>query len=272
MTEPSRPVLRYFGGKWMLAPWIISFFPPHRVYVEAYCGAASVLLRKPRCYSEVINDIDGLVVNMFRVLRNPTQARELVRQLELTPFSRQEYEESYLLDGDPIEQARRVIMRSFMGHGTDAIYQKSGFRGNVFRTGSTPAQDWARYPQALEEIVRRLQGVTVENLPALEVMRKNDSPETLHYIDPPYVHQTRGRDSRYRYEMTDQDHIDLAQAVRKLKGMAVVSGYPSPLYAELYKGWRMETKQAHADGALDRTEALWLKPGMAMQGSLLGGF
>lgn len=90
--EVVRPLLRYHGGKWRLAPWIISFFPDHRIYTEAYGGAASVLLRKKRSYAEVYNDLDGEIVNLFRVLRNPAQARELIRLVALTPFAREEFE------------------------------------------------------------------------------------------------------------------------------------------------------------------------------------
>src|SRR5690606_37285917 len=111
----NRPVLRYHGGKWNLAPWSISHFPKHRIYVEPFGGAASVLLRKPRTDSEVYNDLYGEVVNLFRVLRNPTQARELIRIVTLTPYSRQEFEDAYIADGDPIEQARRTLVRAYLG-------------------------------------------------------------------------------------------------------------------------------------------------------------
>src|SRR4051812_49100283 len=109
----SRPVLRYFGGKWKLAPWIISQFPPHRIYVEPFGGGASVLLRKDRSYGEIYNDLDTEVVNVFRVLqRHP---RRLKRMLEVTPFARDEWELAYVRVKDPVERARRAIIRSFMG-------------------------------------------------------------------------------------------------------------------------------------------------------------
>ena len=148
-----RPPLRYLGSKWKLAPWIVSHFPPHRIYTEAFGGAASVLLRKPRCHGEVYNDLDGEVVNLFRVLRNPAQARELVRLVSLTPFAREEFELSCLPDGDPIEQARRTVARSFMGFGSNAVQVgNTGFRGNTSRIGGTPAGDWLGMPRALEEV------------------------------------------------------------------------------------------------------------------------
>jgi len=259
-----RPALRYHGGKWILAPWIISHFPAHRVYVEPYGGAASVLLRKPRSYAEVYNDMDGEVCNVFRVLRNPAQARELERLLQLTPFAREEFEESYLDDGDPIEQARRTIVKSFMGFGSDAIRSLygTGFRANSNRSGTTPAHDWTNYPHQVASFTSRLQGVMIENRPAVEVIAQHDGRETLHYLDPPYVHQTRGRSHVHRYlvEMSDLDHRELAEVLHAVRGMVVLSAYPCGLYDELYADWRCVQRPALADGARPRTECLWLSP------------
>lgn len=261
-TKVTRPALRYHGGKFKLAPWIVSHFPEHRIYVEPYGGAASVLLRKQRSYAEVYNDLDGEIVNLFRVLRNPAQARELVRLISLTPFAREEFENSYLTDGDPIEQARRTIVRSFMGFGAAGVSGKNtGFRNNSTRSGTTPAHDWRNYPPALANIADRLAGVTIENRPAIQVMETFDGLTTLHYVDPPYPLSTRGKQaaSGYRHEMTDDQHIDLAAVLKSLKGMVILSGYQCPLYDELYADWQRVDKAAHADGALDRTESLWIK-------------
>lgn len=264
MATITRPVLRYHGGKWRLAPWIISHFPAHRIYVESFCGAASVLLRKPRAYAEVINDLDGEVVSLFRVMRNPAQARELGRVLRLTPFAREEFDGAYLDDGDPIEQARRTIVKAFMGFGSDALHSLygTGFRANSNRSGTTPAHDWANYPDALPAFVERLRGVVVENRPALAVIQQHDGPQTLHYVDPPYVHSTRSRDKvhRYQVELTDDDHRELAAVLHECAGMVVLSGYPCALYDELYADWQCVQREALADGARPRIECLWISP------------
>ena len=255
----------------MLAPWIISNFPAHRIYVEPYGGAASVLLRKPRVYSEVYNDLYGEVVNLFRVLRNPSQARELVRLVSLTPYSRQEFDESYLSDGDPIEQARRTLVRSFMGFGAFAASGgRTGFRTGFRRSGPAAANDWRHYPPILVEAVERLRGVTIECRPALDVIQAYDDETALFYVDPPYAHSVRGTDDLYAHEMSDDEHRELAQALRRIKGMAVVSGYACALYdEELYADWRRVTVSTHGDAARDRTEVLWLSPRCQLQGSLL---
>jgi DNA adenine methylase len=260
---PSRPSARYHGGKWILAPWIISHFPDHRTYTEVYGGAASVLLRKPRVYAEVYNDLDGEMVNYFRVMRNPSQARELIRQIELTPFAREEFENSYIYDGDPIENARRLLVRSFMGFGSGGASGKgTGFRSTVRRSGTAPAGEWAGYPSSMRQIAERMQGVIIENRPALQVLKQFDDEQTLHYVDPPYPLSTRGKQSSagYRHEMTDDQHAELAGVVRDLAGFVVVSGYQCPLYDRLYGDWERVDKDTHADGALDRVESLWLSP------------
>ena len=259
MTQSAltRPLLRYHGGKWLLAEWIISYFPEHRCYVEPFGGGGSVLLRKPRSYAEVYNDLDGEIVNLFRVARD--RGEELRRALELTPFARDEFVESYAPTGDPLEQARRTIARSFMGFGSNAHNRKTGFRNNSNRSGTTPARDWMNYPTAFAAVIERLRGVVIENRDAITVMQAMDAVTTLHYVDPPYVASTRDKGSDYRHEMDDAQHRELAAALGTLKGAVILSCYPSPLYDELYAGWQCVQRNALADGASTRTEVLWMR-------------
>lgn len=267
--SPTRPLVRYHGGKWKLAPWIIQHLPPHRIYVEPFGGGGSVLLRKQPSYAEVYNDLDSEIVNLFRVARE--QGQRLVEVLHLTPFARDEYLEAWFPSDDPIEQARRTIVRAFMGFGSAATTMvraparagrgglaRTGFRANSNKSGTTPGHDWANYPAALERTIDRLQGVIIENREALDLMPQHDGPETVFYVDPPYVADTRDKGSDYRYELTDHDHRRLAGALGSLKGMVVLSGYPSALYDELYGHWKRVDRAAHADGARDRVESLWL--------------
>ncbi len=292
MNAVTRPILRYHGGKWILSTWIIQQFPPHRVYVEPYGGAASVLLRKPRSYAEVYNDLDREIVNVFCMARD--RGDELRSLLQLTPFAREEYQAAWEPSNDPLEQARRTIIRSFMGFGSAAATLQggrgaTGFRANAKRLGTTPAHDWrnfsgtgfrtytgesdgrrnrrtlpagdwSNYECALDAIIDRLRGVVIENRDALEVMRTHDGQATLYYVDPPYVADKRDRGSDYRFEMTDENHRQLAEVLHELKGMVILSGYESELYGELYSDWEQRRKAALADGARPRTEVLWLNP------------
>lgn len=260
----GRPLLRYHGGKWMLAPWIIGHFPAHRTYVEPFGGGGSVLLRKPRSYAEVYNDLDGELVNLFRVAR--ARGEELAKLCELTPFARAEFSQSYEPCEDELEQARRTLVRSFMGFGSNAHTKATGFRANSNRSGTTPAHDWMNYPDALRVTIQRLRGIVIENRDALACMRQHDSPETLHYADPPYVMATRSDGhGDYSHEMTDADHATLAAGLLELKGMVIVSGYRCDMYDALYSSWRRIDRAAHADGAAKRVESLWISPNIKGQ-------
>ena len=208
----SRPIVRYHGGKWKLAPWVISHMPLHRIYVEPFGGGASVLLRKPRSYAEVYNDQWHTIVNVFRVLRDPVKAERLRQIIELTPYSRDEFFAAYHDEGDDdVERARKTILRSFAGFGPAATNGEhiTGFRGNCGRSGMTPAHDWRNYPGQVPAFVERLQAVIIESRPAQDVIAAHDSHQTLFYVDPPYPHSTRNMsrgNAAYAVEMTDEDH------------------------------------------------------------------
>jgi DNA adenine methylase len=269
MTDPRRPVLRYHGGKWMLAPWILSFFPDHRIYCEPFGGGGSVLMRKPRSYAEVYNDLDDEIVNVFRILRDPGQSKELARLIHLTPWSRTEFYATYEPSEDPLESARRTIARTYMAFSTTSRRaNRTGFRAKAYRQHQTGVQDWCNYPEAIADFAERLRGVTIENRDGLLVMGQQDSPVTLHYIDPPYPRSTRPsqrfnsrNDRAYKHELTDDEHRGLAAIIRQLEGYVVVSGYPCALYdLELYPDWERHERKHLADGARERTEVVWLNP------------
>jgi DNA adenine methylase len=269
MKQRGRPVLRYHGGKWILAPWIIGFFPKHRIYVEPFGGGASVLIRKPRSYAEVYNDLDDEIVNVFRILRDSRQAEELARLISLTPWSRTEFYAAYEPTEDPLERARRTIARAYMAFGTTSRRaNRTGFRVRCYRQHTTAPRDWVRYPAAIAAFCERLKGVAIENRDALMVMAQQDSPETLHYLDPPYPRSTRPsqkwdsrNDRAYAHEMTDDDHRELARIAHQLDGFVMISGYPCELYdRELYHDWQRHERGHLADGAQKRTEVLWLNP------------
>lgn len=177
----TRPVLRYHGGKWILAPWIIAHFPTHRIYVEPFGGGASVLLQKERAaHMEIYNDLDSEIVNLFQVLRDPQQGEKLIALLELTPFAKDEFELAYQSANDPVEAARRVIVRSLMGFGTTGSNgRKTGFRSKSVRANSPPARVWSLYPPSLRAVIERLQGVVIDNRPAENVIAHWDSEEDV---------------------------------------------------------------------------------------------
>lgn len=270
---PTRPVLRWHGGKWRLAPWIVGHFPPHRIYVEPFGGGASVMLRKGRVYCDVYNDLDSDLVNLFCILRDPANAARLERAIALTPYARDEFEDAFGAPDDPIERARRFLARSHMGFGSNGATQDTpratGFRSNSTRSGSTPAYNWMRLPPVIAATASRFLGVVIENRDARQVMATHDGPDTLHYVDPPYLHETRARANPYcakhlyRHEMSREEHLDLLAFLSALQGIVVLSSYPSLLYDETLTDWRRVSTRAFADGAREREEVLWLNPACA---------
>lgn len=155
-----------------------------------------------------------------------------------------------------------------MGFGTDSHNKVSGFRANSNRSGTTPAHDWTNYPKAMPALITRFAGVVIENRDALKVMAVHDSKQTLHYVDPPYIHETRGKGGSYRHELNDNQHIELAEFLMKLEGDVVLSGYRCDLYDDLYSSWTRIDRKTHADGARNRTESVWLS-GETRQVSLI---
>lgn len=260
MENIRRPALRYHGGKYRIAPWIIQQFPEHICYVEPFGGGGSVLLRKVPAKIEVYNDLNHGVVNFFQILRE--RPADLIAAIELTPYSRKEFEQAQEPCGDPLESARRFYVWSWQGRGRAGVNEPGGWRFMSRDTrDSTPAQDW-NGTDHLWSIVRRLKQVHIECDDAVNVIKRFDDPRTLFYIDPPYVQSTRGkrwRSAAYSYEYTDDDHCNLARALHEIRGMAIVSGYPSNLYNDLYNDWRVTARPSSKDNGIRKTtEVLWM--------------
>jgi DNA adenine methylase len=234
----DRPVLRYLGGKWRIAKWILQYFAAHHIYVEPYAGGASLLFRKASAPVEVLNDLDGEVINFFHILR--TRTKELIQLIERTPYARAEVLNSWEpAVGEPLEQARRFYVRCWQAFGPPTAQARTtGWR---FQRNSrrSPVKSW-NDTDRLWAVAGRLKQVHIECSDALGVIRRFDSPETLFYVDPPYVASTRTASTRfrgYRHEMTDEQHVQLADLLKNVQGMVMLSGYTSPLYEMLYSGW-----------------------------------
>lgn len=252
----ERPILRWHGGKWKLAPWIISHFPPHKVYIEPFGGAGSVLLQKLPVLTEVWNDLEGEVVNLFRVLRS--SADELARLIYLTPFSREEYHSLYGICDDPVERARQFVARSFMGQSSKGALRKSGFNSRINPDGFASRLNSLRaMPEEFYAIAERFRNVIIEQKPAADIFAQYDRPDVLFYVDPPYLSD---RAKHYTHELDEAGHVALLDTLCGLEGMAVVSGYRSQLYDNALTDCRRVEIEAHADGGIDRVEVVWLNP------------
>lgn len=262
----------WYGGKYSHLDWLLPLLPYTQHYCEPFGGSAAVLLNRNPSPVETYNDMDGELVNFFRVLREQKEA--LLEAIGLTPFSREELR--IAVNSEPaelteLERARRFFVRARQvrtglaqtaSEGRWAhckLTSRAGMAGAVSR--------WLGSVEGLAEIAQRLLRVQIENAPALEVIRRYDSPETLFYCDPPYVHESRADIHAYAYEMTDREHRELANVLHQITGKVALSGYHCPLMRELYADWNYieaPLKKAHSTNTSadhnkqERTEVLWV--------------
>ncbi len=272
-----RPPVKWHGGKHYLAQRIIELLPPHHTYVEPFGGAASVLLNKPPAAVEIYNDLDERITRLFRVIRN--RGDEFQRRLALTPYSEAEFRDAANPADDEVEQACRDFVRwrqSIGGRGDSFSY-------TLHRVRRGMADVVSGYLSAIDDqlplVVERFRPVQIMCRPAINVIQKWDSPETLFYCDPPYLHETRASGSRdvYGVEMDEADHRELAKVLLACQGKIVLSGYPSKLYRELYASWKtVEIDIAnHAAGGRSKArkqEMLWLNSNTVGHDSSVGLF
>ena len=280
MTSTALSPFPWFGGKQRLADDILALFPEHDAYVEVFGGGGSVLLSKAPATLDVYNDVDDGLVNFFTVLRD--EPERLVPLLELTPYARSEWlrcRETWRDIADPIERARRwyvVVSQSFGGmvardaRGADRRDTGRGWGGErLGRMHLSRAASTANRIDHVWRFVERLRLVQIENLDWRACLERYDSPTTLFYLDPPYIHSTR-RAGGYAHELTDDDHRELVQRVLSLAGVAIVSGYEHEVYAPLVEHGGFTRRsfsvlstagQRAADRARDRRlEVVWSSP------------
>lgn len=211
--------------------------------------------KQPSTY-EVINDLDGDVINFFKVLRE--QPDQLVHQLELTPFARAEYELSHDSCGDDLERARRFYIKCRQSWGY--LGGQSGWRFQKTMARGKRLQDEWNYLDSLYGAAKRLKNVFVECDDAFKIIARYDAPSTLFYVDPPYVGTSRSRQNHYVHELSDDGHRQLADVLNNVQGMVVLSGYPSALYDELYRDWGTDETSVQTNGKAQRIEKLWISP------------
>lgn len=250
-----KPPFPYYGGKQRIAKHIVATFPEHQHYVEPFAGGLSVLLEKEPSKHETVNDLDKSLVTFWRVLRE--RPEELHAVCALTPWSRLEQKQSVDLDvADDLEVARRVFVALTQGRG--ARLSNTGWRFVSDPKSPTPMSTYrSGYVSRLLPVASRLSGVTLECRPALEVVKTYGRPGALLYVDPPYLAETRNG-TGYGVEMEDErSHRELAEVLGGVDAAVCLSGYDSPLYAELYPGWNRLEISARANSG-SRTEVLWM--------------
>ena len=249
-----KAILKYAGGKWRISEWIISHFPEHKIYLEPFFGSGAVFFKKEPAYIETINDINGDIVNLFRVCRETPY--QLAKAINLTPFSRQEFQECYETSDDPVERARRTLVRYHQSFGT-CNSSKNSWRNVQSYGGPRCATMWNDLPEIIMECCFRLKNAQIECTDAVTLIERYTDPNTLIYCDPPYLTTLR-KPRIYSNEMSEDQHLVLLEALRKSTAKVVISGYDSNLYNEKLHGWRTDEIRTTAQMGKYRTEKIWM--------------
>jgi DNA adenine methylase len=256
----------WYGGKYSHLDWLLGLLPEAHHYCEPFGGSAAVLLNREPSPVETYNDIDGEVVNFFRVLRE--QKDDLIYAIGMTPFAREEFLEAIRTNGNgheltSLEQARRFFVRARQVRTGLAQTASVGRWANCLQTSRAgmagAVSRWLGSVEGLEWIATRLLRVQIENDVAANVIQRYDSPNTLFYCDPPYPHDSRGDSKAYQYEMTDAEHMQLHAVLTQVEGKVAISGYHCELMDRLYGGWNVHeegAKKAHSVKT-ERSEVLW---------------
>ncbi|OTN84037.1 hypothetical protein A5819_003587 [Enterococcus sp. 7E2_DIV0204] len=251
-------LLSYPGSKWELSDIIIRHFPSHKAYLEPYFGSGAVFFNKEKDVLETINDTNGRLINMYRVMRNdPEKLQYLIYH---TPYSREEFNLSFNISEKPLEDARRMLVRLWFAVG-GKVCGTPGFKRNVSFNGPYNTYEWTDLYNRIGYAAARLKDAQIENKDAITLISEMNDADTLLYCDPPYI-KSEFVISHYDHEYSVQDHEELLQALLNYKGQVILSGYESDLYADALKDWSVVTRSTKVGTVIPkkgtRTEVLWM--------------
>ena len=258
-----RAIFRYPGSKWSIAKWIIEHFPvgyEKMVYLEPFVGSGAVFFNKTPGTVETINDLDSDIVNLFHVLREHPE--ELRRALNLTPYSREEYDRSFEPCDDPVEKARRYMVKTTQAIGAK-MDGKCGWRNHKqMKIGGTACK-WGGITQTIDEAAARLRSdsthlVQIEHMDALRLISRYNNPDVLMYLDPPYLRSARKSGALYHHEMDEAGQVVLLDIITQSKAQIVISGYDSDLYNRRLAGWYRDETKSQTTSAEMATEVIWM--------------
>lgn len=247
-------ILKYAGGKWRIADWIISHFPTHRVYLEPFFGSGAVFFNKSKVHIETINDIDNDIVNLFEIVR--TKPEELARLIDLTPFARQEFILCNERPVNKVEQARRTLVRYWQSFGTSNSSLNS-FKCTSSINGPDSPKQWKQLPGIILNIFNRLKDAQIECYDAFQLIQKYNSPDTLIYCDPPYLQSLRKR-CLYKNELKDKQHNELLEVLKVNKSKIILSAYENEVYDTELKDWPKVQIRTIAQAGQPRVETLYM--------------
>ena len=257
-SKKMKAIFKYPGSKWSIADRIISFFPEHHSYLEAFLGSGAVLFKKPRSNIETVNDLDGNVINLFEWIKSDPE--RLAHEIYWTPYARQVYNDAFAaVPEDSLKKAVNFYIRLNMGHGFRTNGEKVGWKNDIQgRERAYAASDWCNLPKRIMEAAERLRGVQIENKPAIEVMERFNYPNVLIYLDPPYMPGTR-HGKQYLCEMFDREsHAAMLETAKAHKGPVLISGYESALYNDMLQEWHREEIVCYSQVCSKKREIIWM--------------
>lgn len=251
------------GSKWRLVSWYLGYLPAKKVYLEPCLGSGAVLCNKPRSPTEIVSDVDGRVVALFKCLRD--RPRDLARVIKLTPWARGEWQACRDVPDatDELELARQFLVSSWQSHGLRSL-SRSGWRhdGPSGRIGKSVAKEWAELPDKIMRVTDRLAGVHIENRPMLDMLRRYRGPQVVVFLDTPYLQNSvhGERDRLYRHEMlTVEEHEEALTEALQHPGPFLACSYRNEVYDRMLlgAGWTVTEAQAIAEHGHSRVEALY---------------
>lgn len=259
-------ILNYPGSKWSLSSVISDIMPDHTTYVEPFFGSGAVFFTKERSKIETINDLNGRLINFFRVCREHPE--QLARSVDLTPISREEQRLSLEISPDPLEDARRFLVLSWQSIG-GVQRHLTGWRSNITTYGSKTINEWCGLPKLIFEVASRLKETQIENQDALQLLKRYDRPSVLAYVDPPYLMSTR-KGRYYQTELEDERQPELLEILKNFEGKVMLSGYENDLYNHQLSDWHKLQFQSNAEAGERRLETIWCNYEPSGQLSLFG--
>ena len=260
-------ILRWPGAKWRVADWIINTFPIHEVYCEPFFGSGAVFFSKHPSGTETINDIDGNLINLFRVVRD--NAEKLAAAVEMTPYSRDEYSICHEYNENDVERARQFLVRTWQAFGGKTYSKAASWAHDRTNTVFRPKY-WCKLPDRILDMVERLKMAQIENMDALELIGMYNRSNTLLYVDPPYLKSTRTQ-LHYECEFAKpEQHKELLQLCREHKGFCIISSYENDFYNDMLDGWEKRSMRTQTNCAGTAIETLYLNPACTREMSLFG--
>jgi DNA adenine methylase len=249
IKQGRNSIISRMGGKTYILDWLLSSFPKkgqYGLFVDVFCGSASVALSNKGRHITIINDLDSELMNLYSVLRDEQKSHKLAEQIYFTMYSRDEFNGAFIenTEDSDIEKARKFLIKS-----RQSVYAKCNNwmackSQPEDRTDSKIAAKFSYLSSEIIDFTDKIKKFQIENKPFSFILDKYDTEETFFYCDPPYIKSAQiSKTDYYDHIMTETDHIELIELCKTRKGMVAISGLKTDLYIDLLKDWKLITHE-----------------------------